>query len=144
MRSYLHLRPSPPAPLPRTGEGSALAASAMWATTDLDAEPPAPRQGAATGSPLPRAGEGLGVRADYPIPQHADPLDLQLDHVARPQPAVELEAGAAGNGAGAPELAGIDRLALGDVGDQVGEGKMPTGARPLRPDLTVDAGDHPQ
>ena len=50
------------------------------------------------------------------------PVGLHLDGVAGLEPAVELEAGAAGGGAGAEDLTGAQREALGGVGDHVLEG----------------------
>ena len=59
-------------------------------------------RGAAAGSPCP------SCQRDDGVAQHADPLDLRLDHVARPEVQrrrVGAEAGDAGDGAGREDVA---------------------------------------
>src|SRR5215207_11082006 len=90
--------------------------------------------------PLVRTGCSDGVAQD------ADRAGLHLDDVARLDPSVQLQAGAAGGGARSEDLAGQERLVLGGVGDEVAErvvhGRDPVAAPPLPvdPHLELEGG----
>src|SRR5438445_355274 len=57
----------------------------------------------------------------HPVPQDADPLDLELDDVARPQPpaVAVLEDAARPHGARAEDVAGAEHRVPGGLGDEV-------------------------
>src|SRR5215207_8266381 len=82
-------------------------------------------------------------RADR-VPQHPDPLDLELDLVARLEPAAiaVLEDAAGSDGAGAEDVArpelGVPARLLDDATPRVVE----VGEIPARALLAVHAGDH--
>ena len=52
--------------------------------------------------------DGAGLARGDPVPQHTDPLDLELDLVARlePAPVAVLQDAAGPDGAGAEDVAG--------------------------------------
>src|SRR5207302_5669459 len=56
----------------------------------------------------------------HPVPQDADPLDLELDDVARPQPpaVAVLEDAARPHGARAEDVAGAEHRVPGGLGDE--------------------------
>src|SRR5262245_29059997 len=55
----------------------------------------------------------------HAVAQHADPLDLELDHVARLEEAHVLEAAAVADRSGREELARVKRLRPRHVGDAI-------------------------
>src|SRR6266498_1249463 len=80
----------------------------------------------------------------HAVPQDADALDLELDHVSGPQPAVQLQARAARCGSGSEHVTRVERLGHRRVGDQVAEAVVHVRRRVLAPGLAVDAGCHPE
>src|SRR5215217_4880844 len=81
---------------------------------------------------LPGGGGADGVAQD------ADRAGLHLDDVAGPQPAVQLQPGAAGGGARAEHVAGAQGLVLGRVGDEVTEAVVHVGGGVAAPAFAVD------
>src|SRR4029453_6503348 len=80
-----------------------------------------------------------GGRAADGVAEDADRAGLHLDDVTGSQPAVQLEPGAAGGGAGAEHVAGEQGLVLGRVGDQVTEAVVHVGGGVAAPSFAVDA-----
>lgn len=85
------------------------------------------------------AGRSGLPRADR-IAQYPDAGRLQLHHVAGLDPAVQLKAAPAADGADREELAGVDRLVERRPGQHFGEGELPVPGGPGRPGLAVDPG----
>jgi hypothetical protein len=87
-------------------------------------------------------GNGAGALADD-VAQDADALHLELDDVARLDPAVELQAAAAPDGAASEHVARQHRLLLREVGDDLGERVEHRAEAALGPRLAVHARGHP-
>src|SRR3954470_17563934 len=80
----------------------------------------------------------LSVGGADGVAQDADRAGLHLDDVPGLDPAVELQARAAGGGTGAEHVAGEQGLVLRGVGDQVAEGVVHGGDPVPAPPLAVD------
>src|SRR5689334_2002478 len=78
------------------------------------------------------------VRADR-VGQRPDALELELDDIARPDPAVELEAAAAGQRAPGEHVTRAERLAARGERHEVAEGERRAGGGGLAPRRAVDA-----
>src|SRR5438067_4223297 len=85
-----------------------------------------------------------GLPSSDGVPQYTDAIDLELDDISRPEPAVELEARAARRRARSDHLTGIERLVLRGVGDHVGEAVVHRAGGALTPHLAVHAHRHPR
>ena len=112
------------------------------------------RAGAGAASGLGRGGQRVrraaGAHGLSGLPQSLDP---QRDDVAVVQPAGErfqrrraevLDERAGGHGAGADDVAGAERHAARDVGDDFAEGPVHLGGRPRTDHGVVDQGGHLQ
>src|SRR5947209_13799308 len=77
-----------------------------------------------------------------PVAEHADLVDLQLDNIAGREVPTLLQPAAGTYGTRAEHLARVERLALGDEGDDIGEGVVHGRARAPTPLLSVDPGHH--
>src|SRR5437870_11793866 len=75
--------------------------------------------------------EPPGGRAFDGVRNGADAVDLELDGLARLDPAVELQAAAAGHGSGRDDVAGLEALARGRVGEHVADVVRGAGGRAL-------------
>src|SRR5205807_6833790 len=79
---------------------------------------------------------------DYPIPQHPDRLNLQLDDVTGAQVAIHLQAAPAADRPRSEKIAGMDGLPTRHMRDHLGERPV-NGAEPsLRPDFAIHPRDH--
>ena len=58
---------------------------------------------------------------DDAVAQHADAIDMQFDRVAAGEKAADFEPAAIADGARAENLAGVDRLVLRGVGEELRE-----------------------
>src|SRR5439155_15934453 len=79
-----------------------------------------------------------GVGGDR-VRQRADAVDLELDRLAGLDPAVELQATAAGHRPGRDDVAGHQLLALGGVGEHLADVVLRAGGAAFAPQLAVDA-----
>src|ERR1700750_2834680 len=75
----------------------------------------------------------------YAVGDGADAVDLQLDGLAGLDPAVVLEAAAAGHRARGDHVAGVEALAGGGVGEHRAERVLRVRGGALAPQLPVDA-----
>ena len=76
------------------------------------------------------------------IPQDADALDFQFDHITGLEGATEFQAAAGADGAGADDLAGVQGFGLGNEGNDILEPVVHRARRATAPHLAVHPGGH--
>src|SRR5438876_1206071 len=79
---------------------------------------------------------------DYPVPQHSDRLNLQLDDVTGAQVAIHLKAAPATDRPRSEKISGIDGLPARHVGDHLGERPVNRPEPSSRPDFAVHPREH--
>src|SRR2546428_7521958 len=79
----------------------------------------------------------LPLLLDYPIPQHPDGLNLQLDEVTGVQVAIHLQAASAADRSRAKKIARIDRLSTRHMRDHLGHRPVNRAEPTSRPNLSV-------
>ena len=84
------------------------------------------------------AGALSGALAQNLVAQHADSVDVEFDRVAALEKAADLQPAAIADRAGTEELAGMDRLVLRGVGENLLEGEQHAARLPARAGFAVD------